>query len=106
MEKGGDRSVDITGPVTNSPISSGEFHGPVTYDYSKNKTIINFNFSSSKEIQSLQQIKKTSEKEFQIQASSNTGGEKTENLQDLNSMEAVTKMISDVVRNTEKDTGK
>jgi hypothetical protein len=34
MEKEGDRSTHITGPVTNSPISSGEFHGDVTYDYS------------------------------------------------------------------------
>jgi hypothetical protein len=34
MEKDGDRSVNITGAVTNSPISSGEFHGPVTYNYS------------------------------------------------------------------------
>jgi hypothetical protein len=33
MEKD-DRSVHITGPVTSSPISSGEFHGPVTYTYS------------------------------------------------------------------------
>jgi len=33
MEKD-DRSVHINGPVTNSPLSSGEFHGPVTYNYS------------------------------------------------------------------------
>jgi hypothetical protein len=33
MEKE-DRSVHINGPVTNSPLSSGEFHGPVTYNYS------------------------------------------------------------------------
>jgi hypothetical protein len=32
--KDSDRSVTITGPVTSSPISSGEFHGPVTYNYS------------------------------------------------------------------------
>jgi hypothetical protein len=34
MEKEGDSSTHITGPVTNSPISSGNFQGPVTYDYS------------------------------------------------------------------------
>jgi hypothetical protein len=34
MEKEGDRSVHITGPVTNSPLSSGNFQGPVTYNYS------------------------------------------------------------------------
>ena len=34
MEKEGDRSTHITGPVTNSPISSGNFQGPVTYNYS------------------------------------------------------------------------
>lgn len=33
MEKE-DRSVHISGPVTNTPISSGEFHGNVTYNYS------------------------------------------------------------------------
>src|SRR4051812_22873670 len=33
MEKD-DRSVHFIGPLTNSPISSGEFHGPVTYTYS------------------------------------------------------------------------
>jgi hypothetical protein len=32
--KGDDRSVHINGPVTNSPLSTGEFHGPVTYSYS------------------------------------------------------------------------
>ena len=34
MEKDGDRSVHISGPLTNSPISSGNFQGPVTYSYS------------------------------------------------------------------------
>jgi CHAT domain len=36
MEKDGDRSVHINGPVKNSPVSSGNFHGPVTYNYSEN----------------------------------------------------------------------
>ena len=34
MENEGDRSTRITGPVTNSPISSGNLQGPVTYNYS------------------------------------------------------------------------
>jgi hypothetical protein len=33
MEKD-DRSVHVSGPITNSPISSGNFQGPVTYNYS------------------------------------------------------------------------
>jgi hypothetical protein len=33
MEKD-DRSVHINGPVTNSPLSSGEFHGSVNINYS------------------------------------------------------------------------
>jgi hypothetical protein len=36
MEKDDDRSVHISGPVKNSPISSGNFHGPVTYNDSEN----------------------------------------------------------------------
>jgi predicted hydrocarbon binding protein len=35
-KKDGHRSVNITGPVTSSPISSGNFQGPVTYNYNMN----------------------------------------------------------------------
>src|SRR5215210_3048189 len=34
MENEDDRGFHISGPVTNSPLSTGEFHGPVTYNYS------------------------------------------------------------------------
>jgi hypothetical protein len=34
MQTEGDRSVNIDGSVTNSPISSGNIHGPVTFNYS------------------------------------------------------------------------
>jgi hypothetical protein len=32
--RGEDRSVHINGPVTNSPLSSGNFQGPVSFNYS------------------------------------------------------------------------
>lgn len=34
-----DRSVHITGPVTNSPLSTGEFHAPVSTTYSRAETV-------------------------------------------------------------------
>jgi tetratricopeptide (TPR) repeat protein len=100
-----DRSVHLTGPVTNSPISSGEFHGPVNYDYS-GSTTININISSSESQSVLRQVKKTPDKEFQIQGSSNKGSENISNRQDLNSMEAVIKEISNVLRSKEEETGR
>src|SRR5687768_6625728 len=33
MERQGDRSVHISGPVANAPTFSGNFHGPVTVNY-------------------------------------------------------------------------
>src|SRR5215211_5451964 len=99
MEKDGDRSTHITGPATNSPISSGEFHAPVTYNY------ININFSS-KEIQSvLRQVKETSDEKYQIQGSSDRGAENITNLQELKRNEAVIKMVSNAVNSKEEETG-
>ena len=102
MEKEGDRSTHITGPVTKSPISSGDFLGPVTYDYSGH-TIINFNFYSIEARSALEKFKRTPEKEFQIEGSSGGGGENISKPQDLKSMEALIKMFLDVVRSKEKE---
>jgi len=52
----------------------------------------------------LQQVKKTSDEEFQIQGSSDGGGENKSNLEDLKSMDAVIKILSDVLKSKEKET--
>ena len=87
-----DRSTHITGPVTNSPTSSGEFHGPVEYNYSR--PIININVSS-KDFESVQQIKRTPDEEFQIQGSSDGGGENITNRQSRKAIGAAIQILSD-----------
>jgi tetratricopeptide (TPR) repeat protein len=100
--KGDDRSTHISGPITNSPISSGEFHGPVNYDYSSSTTI-NITISAGKFRSALEEVKKTPDKKFQIQGSSKRTSDNISN-QDLDVMQAATKALSDEVKNIEKQT--
>jgi tetratricopeptide (TPR) repeat protein len=98
--KGDDRSTHINGAVTNSPISSGDYYGTVNYNY----VTINI---PSKEIQAvLKQVKKTPDKEFQIQGSADRGTENMNDLQALKNMEAVTKLITKKVKSKEQKTGR